>query len=87
MTLAARQHQTSRVVLVGGVAANRGLREHAESVCSDLDLDLFVPPFERCTDNGSMIAYAGYLALDAGERSGWDLAPKSNWPLDTVEVT
>ena len=81
VTLAARQHQISRVVLTGGVAANRGLREHAASVCSEMELDLFVPPLERCTDNGSMIAYTGYLALKAGDRSGWDLAPRSNWQI------
>jgi N6-L-threonylcarbamoyladenine synthase len=81
VTLAARQLQVQRVVIAGGVAANRGLRGHAAAVCTDLDLELFVPPFKHCTDNGAMIAYAGYLALAAGNRSGLDLSPKADWPL------
>ena len=81
VTLAAREHQVSRVVLAGGVAANQGLRQHARAVCDRLDLELHVPPPSRCTDNGSMIAYTGYLALSAGERSGFDTAPRANWPL------
>ncbi|MCP4600217.1 MAG: tRNA (adenosine(37)-N6)-threonylcarbamoyltransferase complex transferase subunit TsaD [Proteobacteria bacterium] len=84
VTLAARQRQISRVVLSGGVAANRGLREHAAEVCADLDLDLYVPSVKRCTDNGSMIAYVGYLALEEGRQSELNLAPKANWPIGTV---
>ncbi len=82
VTLAARQHQVRRVVLAGGVAANKGLRKHAAEICAGLDLELFIPPPNRCTDNGSMIAYVGYLALKAGQRSEMDLSPKANWPLD-----
>jgi N6-L-threonylcarbamoyladenine synthase len=81
LTLAARAKQVSRIVLAGGVAANRGLRAHAAEVAAELDLELFVPPPERCTDNGSMIAHAGYLALARGETSPLDLAPRSNWPI------
>jgi N6-L-threonylcarbamoyladenine synthase len=81
LTLAARERQLERVVLVGGVAANRGLRARAAERCAELGLELFVPPPERCTDNGSMIAHAGWIALRRGERSSLDLAPRSSWPL------
>ncbi len=81
ITLAARSKQISTVVLSGGVAANKGLRKHAREVCERNDLELFAPPPERCTDNGSMIAYAGYLALRAGQRDSLDLAPLAGWPL------
>ncbi len=81
VTLAAREKQVSRVVFGGGVAANKGLRAHAAKVCAELNLELFVPPFSRCTDNASMIGYAGYLALAAGKRTGFDVAPRANWPL------
>lgn len=81
VVLAARQKQVSSVVLAGGVAANGGLRNHAQKVCDKNDLKLFAPPRKRCTDNASMIAYAGLLSLQAGERSGFDISPKSNWPL------
>ncbi|MBN2719390.1 MAG: tRNA (adenosine(37)-N6)-threonylcarbamoyltransferase complex transferase subunit TsaD [Deltaproteobacteria bacterium] len=81
VVLAARQKQVSRVVLAGGVAANSGLRNHAMEICGQNDLQLFAPPRKRCTDNASMIAYAGLLSLSAGERSGFDISPKANWPL------
>lgn len=81
VTLAARAHQVRRVVLTGGVASNSALKAHAKEVCSDIDLDLFVPKASLCTDNGSMIAFAGFLALKSGERSGFDLAPKATWPI------
>jgi N6-L-threonylcarbamoyladenine synthase len=81
VVLAARQKQVSRVVLAGGVAANSGLRQHARAVCTENDLSLFAPPRKRCTDNASMIAYAGLLSLEAGERSGFDISPRANWPL------
>jgi len=81
VVLAAREKQVSSVVLAGGVAANKGLRAHAAKICRENDLKLFAPPPSRCTDNGSMIAYAGYLSLAAGQRSSFDLGPRSNWPV------
>jgi N6-L-threonylcarbamoyladenine synthase len=81
VTLAARARQIERVVLAGGVAANAGLRAHAAAVCGELDLELFVPPPDRCTDNASMIAYTGEIALEDGRRAPLDLAPRANWPL------
>lgn len=81
VVLAARERQVERVVLAGGVAANRGLRDHAAGQCAANDLILFAPPLYRCTDNASMIAYAGYLSLVEGKHDGLDLAPRSGWPL------
>ncbi len=81
VTIAAREKQIPRVVFAGGVAANRGLKQHAQTVCESLNLELFVPPPRRCTDNGSMIAYAGYLDLLKGRTSEMDIAPLADWPL------
>jgi N6-L-threonylcarbamoyladenine synthase len=80
-TLAARAKQLPRLVLAGGVAANRGLRRRAAEVCEELDLELFAPPPPRCTDNAAMIAYAGWLDLRDGITSPLDLAPRADWPL------
>jgi N6-L-threonylcarbamoyladenine synthase len=80
-TLAARARQVPRLVLAGGVAANRGLRLAAAEACAGLDLELFVPPPDRCTDNAAMIAYAGWLDLGDGITSPFDLAPRADWPL------
>jgi N6-L-threonylcarbamoyladenine synthase len=41
---------------------------------------LDAPP-DRCTDNGAMIAYAGYLDLAKGRTSPLDLAPRADWPI------
>ncbi len=81
LTLAAREKQIDRIVLGGGVAANQGLKRHATEVAAEMGLDLYVPPPSRCTDNGAMIAYAGYLDLLKGRRSPMDLAPKADWPI------
>jgi N6-L-threonylcarbamoyladenine synthase len=69
-----------RLVLGGGVAANRGLRRAAARRCEKKDVRLFVPPVASCTDNAAMVAYAGGLRLARGERDGLDLAAYSRSP-------
>ncbi|HET9953621.1 MAG TPA: tRNA (adenosine(37)-N6)-threonylcarbamoyltransferase complex transferase subunit TsaD [Polyangiaceae bacterium] len=64
---AARREGVQTLVLGGGVAANRELRESAARACSKHGMRLFVPAFSACTDNGAMIAYAGALRLARGE--------------------
>ncbi|XXY46936.1 tRNA (adenosine(37)-N6)-threonylcarbamoyltransferase complex transferase subunit TsaD [Sorangium sp. So ce269] len=81
---AARAEGIERVVLAGGVAANRGLRAKMAAACARRGLGLFVPPFASCTDNGAMIAYAGALRLAAGERDTLDLAPETRTALPRV---
>ncbi|MFO0761504.1 MAG: tRNA (adenosine(37)-N6)-threonylcarbamoyltransferase complex transferase subunit TsaD [Byssovorax sp.] len=70
-----------RVVVAGGVAANRGLRDRMRAACEKKGLSLFVPPFASCTDNAAMIAYAGALRLARGEVDGLDLAPSTRTSL------
>jgi N6-L-threonylcarbamoyladenine synthase len=70
-----------RLVLTGGVAANRGLRERAKQVCAERGVDLFVPPFASCTDNAAMIAYAGAQRLLRGERDDLGLSVFSRSPI------
>ena len=77
---AALEHEgLTRAVLSGGVAANRGLRAQAGTMCARRGFSLHVPPVQSCTDNAAMIAYAGALRLLAGERSGWDLEVRTSW--------
>ncbi len=66
-----------RLVLTGGVAANRGLRERAAAACESRGVALHVPPVASCTDNAAMIAFAGARRLARGERAGIELAPYS----------
>lgn len=66
-----------RLVLAGGVAANRGLRARTARLGAQRGVSVFVPPIASCTDNAAMVAYAGALALASGRRDGIDLAPYS----------
>jgi len=58
---AARKYKAKSIILGGGVAANKKLREKFASKCKKINLPLFVPQKDLCTDNGAMIAIAGYF--------------------------
>jgi N6-L-threonylcarbamoyladenine synthase len=78
---AADREALPRIVIAGGVAANRGLRARMAEVCGRRGIALFVPPFASCTDNAAMIAYAGALRLARGERDGMALSPATKTAL------
>jgi N6-L-threonylcarbamoyladenine synthase len=69
---AARERQVARVALVGGVAANRHLRERLVAEAGREGLESHVPPPELCGDNAAMVAAAGHHLLAAGLRCGLD---------------
>lgn len=66
----AAEYGCSGVVLAGGVAANRSLRE---TLVERSPLPVAVPPVPLCTDNGAMIAMSGLWRFNAGRRDSWDL--------------
>lgn len=53
-----------RLVVAGGVGANRALRERLDAEARRRDFEVFYPPLALCTDNGAMIAFAGALRLN-----------------------
>ena len=71
-----------RLVVAGGVAANRTLRARLEAVASTLGMSFTAPPPALCTDNGAMVAWAGIERLRAGLRDGLDAPARARWPLD-----
>jgi N6-L-threonylcarbamoyladenine synthase len=70
---AARDLGVRQVLLAGGVAANKPLRERLRADLAPLDIRLSYPPIAFCTDNAAMIAAAAYFHLRHGERSPLDL--------------
>ena len=78
---ALRLSGSRRLVVAGGVGANRQLRAALAAGCHALGAQVFFPEPELCTDNGAMIAYAGAMRLREGKnlapfdvRPRWDLA-------------
>jgi N6-L-threonylcarbamoyladenine synthase len=78
---ALRQTGHQRLVVAGGVGANRRLRERLATVVQDSNAELFFPRTEFCTDNGAMIALAGCMRLAAGLRGGVGMSARANWEL------
>lgn len=76
-----------RLVVAGGVGANRMLRAQLTAAAQRLGCTVFYPPFEFCTDNGAMIAFAGALRLQhTGKRDipqGFTVRPR--WELASLE--
>jgi N6-L-threonylcarbamoyladenine synthase len=76
-----------RLVLAGGVAANRRLRDTLREQLAVKGVSLHFPRLEFCTDNGAMIAYAGYRRLLAGcVHEHLDFAVQPRWPLDQLNA-
>ena len=74
---ALKDYNVKRLVLAGGVAANKGLREKLSTVCVENNIDCSFPPIKYCTDNAAMIATAGYFLYQQGKFSGLELNAKS----------
>lgn len=78
---ALRQKGAAAMVLGGGVACNQRLRERMKARAVEEGARLYTPRPEYCTDNGAMIAVAGYHRLQSGHCAGLDLDVRSRFPL------
>lgn len=78
---ALEQADCSRLVVAGGVGANRYLREQLQARCARRGATVHFPRLELCTDNGAMIAFAGYLRLRAGQSEPPAVACRPRWDL------
>ena len=76
--------KSTTLVLAGGVSANQRLREQMQAMANSESAQLFYPRAEFCTDNGAMIAYAGYQRLQAGVNSDFNFQPQARWPMDQL---
>jgi N6-L-threonylcarbamoyladenine synthase len=71
-----------RLVIAGGVAANKALGTRLSAVTEKAGFDLVVPPGKLCTDNAAMVAWAGMERLQLGLTSDMDISARARWPLD-----
>lgn len=71
----------TRLVVAGGVGANRRLRARLHAMTAEMGAAVYYPRLEFCTDNGAMIAYAGYQRLRAGETAPLAFTARPRWPL------
>jgi N6-L-threonylcarbamoyladenine synthase len=79
---AAESQGLDRIVVAGGVGANRLLRRE---IAERFSGQVFYPRFEFCTDNGAMIAVAGAMRMGEVSNTG-EIRAQARWSLDTLGV-
>ncbi len=76
-----------RLVVAGGVGANRSLREQLNAACAKQSIRVHYPELHLCTDNGAMIALAAAMRLQVAKAQpsrGYAFDVKPRWPLDSL---
>ncbi|MDO6444077.1 tRNA (adenosine(37)-N6)-threonylcarbamoyltransferase complex transferase subunit TsaD [Marinobacter sp. 2_MG-2023] len=73
-----------RLVIAGGVSANKRLRAGLEKMAAKLSAQVFYARPEFCTDNGAMIAYAGAQRMKAGQCDGERIVAVPRWPMNQL---
>lgn len=81
---ALQQQQCDRLVIAGGVGANKRLRAELAEMIAQLDGELHYPRVEFCTDNGAMIAQVGCFRLMAGERQALEIDARARWSMQDL---
>ncbi|MFC6278413.1 tRNA (adenosine(37)-N6)-threonylcarbamoyltransferase complex transferase subunit TsaD [Streptococcus moroccensis] len=80
---ALERYPVKTLVVAGGVAANRGLRER---LAADIkDVEVIIPPLRLCGDNAGMIALAAAVAYDQGQFADWSLNARPSLAFDGLE--
>ena len=85
--IALKETGLKRLVVAGGVGANRSLRAQLNAECAKRQVRVHYPELHLCTDNGAMIAMAAAMRLQSGlqtasEVYAFDVKPR--WPLDSL---
>ena len=81
---ALKQTGLKRLVIAGGVSANRRLRQQLEAMTAELNGNVFYARPAYCTDNGAMIAYAGCQRLQAGQQDEGGIETRARWPMEQL---
>lgn len=75
-----------RLVIAGGVSANKALRTSLEKMLGDMKGDVFYARPQFCTDNGAMIAFAGCQRLQAGQQESLAISVQARWPMEQLSA-
>ena len=78
---ALKQTGLKRLVIAGGVSANKQLRQTLAELMQQLGGEVFYPQPQFCTDNGAMIAYAGFLRLKQGQQQNLAIEVRPRWAM------
>ena len=78
---ALKQTGLKRLVIAGGVSANKQLRQTLAELMQQLGGQVFYPQPQFCTDNGAMIAYAGFLRLKQGQQQDLAIEVRPRWAM------
>ena len=81
---AIRQSGAKKLVVAGGVSANKDIRNSLEILGKEEDVRIVFPSMKFTTDNGAMIAYVGHRRMGLGERDETELAVRARWPLNEL---
>lgn len=81
---ALQQESLSRLVIAGGVSANKRLRSKLEQALAKQQAEVFYARPQFCTDNGAMIAYAGCQRLLAGQLDDLEVTARPRWPMQQL---
>ena len=82
---ALKQTGLKRLVIAGGVSANLRLREQLETSLQKIKAQVYYAEPALCTDNGAMIAFAGYERLKAGQHDGLEVTTTPRWPMTELK--
>src|SRR2546430_417448 len=86
MERVAKDYHPKTLIVAGGVACNEALREASRAAAEKLGVPIYFPSPHLSTDNAAMIAAAGTVKLEAGERAGWDLNADVMLRLQNIDV-
>ncbi len=78
---ASKQTGIKHIAIAGGVSANSGLRKQIKEMGETLGWQVYIPPFEFCTDNAAMIAITGHYKFLKKEFSNFSAVPTASYPL------
>lgn len=83
---ACKAYNVKRLIVAGGVASNKGLRQRLQQLCEANNIYLSIPSPKLCTDNAAMIGAAAYYYYQAGVTAHLDLNGENNMDIEEATI-